>query len=328
MKKQEVAHASIIKMVIVCIVIIFGLGIAVRAGNLKLNNINIKLSDSSEIAVVSSKTKVSEILDESHIIVLSGETVVPGLDEEIKEDKTIKITKNVVSQVVLSETSNEEISTEMKEIVDSYVPIVEKIIVETTELSFQTITKDISEGAADKTEKVIQEGKNGIKEVTYLVKYKNDVEFERTELSSKVVKEPVDKIIQVNVKVTSRSADRDPAEGSSNDLALRVAGKDPSVITMNTSAYCACVACCGKTNAITSSGAKATTWYTLAAGKGYPIGTIVYIPYFADKPNGGWFMVQDRGGAISNNKLDVYMGSHSQALQFGRRSLECYVYTP
>ena len=36
--------------------------------------------------------------------------------------------------------------------------------------------------------------------------------------------------------------------------------------------------------------------------------------------------MQDRGGAISNNKLDIYMGTHSQAIQFGRRSLECYVY--
>lgn len=37
-------------------------------------------------------------------------------------------------------------------------------------------------------------------------------------------------------------------------------------------------------------------------------------------------MVQDRGGAISNSKIDVYMGSHSESLQFGRKTLECYVY--
>lgn len=77
---------------------------------------------------------------------------------------------------------------------------------------------------------------------------------------------------------------------------------------------------------MTSSGVKATSWYTLAAASSYPIGTIIYIPYFKDKPNGGWFVVQDRGGAISNNRLDVYMGTHNQALQFGRRTLECYVY--
>ncbi len=56
------------------------------------------------------------------------------------------------------------------------------------------------------------------------------------------------------------------------------------------------------------------------------MGTVIYIPYFKNKPNGGWFVVQDRGGAISSNRIDVFMGSHSQALQFGRRNLTCYVY--
>ena len=106
----------------------------------------------------------------------------------------------------------------------------------------------------------------------------------------------------------------------------KVEGKTPLVKTFNTSAYCSCSKCCGKSTGKTASGAYASSWYTLAAGKSYPIGTIIYIPYFKNQPNGGWFVVQDRGGAISNNRLDVYMGTHSQALQFGRRSLECYVY--
>ena len=65
---------------------------------------------------------------------------------------------------------------------------------------------------------------------------------------------------------------------------------------------------------------------TEIAGKGYAMGTILYIPYFANCPNGGWFIVQDRGGAISNNKLDVYMNSYSECTAFGRRNLECYIY--
>ena len=109
-------------------------------------------------------------------------------------------------------------------------------------------------------------------------------------------------------------------------MAKKVEGITPTVKTMNTSAYDACVKCCGKTNGITSSGAKASPWYTIAAGKGYKIGTIIYIPYFKNKPNGGWFVVQDRGGAISNNKIDIFMSTHSECLQFGRRNLECYIY--
>ena len=103
----------------------------------------------------------------------------------------------------------------------------------------------------------------------------------------------------------------------------------PKVVTLNTSAYTAST--CGKKPTDsgygkTASGAYATAWYTVAAGKGYPMGTIIYIPYFANKPNGGWFVVQDRGGAIKNNKLDVYMDTYNECIQFGRRNLECYVY--
>ena len=134
-----------------------------------------------------------------------------------------------------------------------------------------------------------------------------------------MVKEPVNKIVQVQRNITSRSGStvantNTQAKGTGETKIFKV------------TAYCSCAKCCGKTNGITASGAKATAWYTLAAGKGYKMGTVIYIPALADKPNGGWFVVQDRGGAISNSKLDVYMGSHSQALQYGRKTLECYVY--
>ena len=112
-------------------------------------------------------------------------------------------------------------------------------------------------------------------------------------------------------------------------VANSVAGKEPKVITMNVSAYTAST--CRKNPSdpgygITSCGAPATAWRTIAAGKSYPIGTVIYIPYFASQPNGGWFVVQDRGGAISNTRLDVYMNTYQECIQFGRRNLECYVY--
>ena len=196
-------------------------------------------------------------------------------------------------------------------------------------IPYETITKEAT-GEGKKQNKIVQNGVDGLKEVTYKVKIQNDVEIERKEISSVIIKEPVNKIVEVRtIQVTSRSTvDRtsNPALTASTTLAKSVEGITPTVKSFNTSAYCSCAKCCGKTNGITASGAKATAWYTLAAGKGYKMGTVIYIPALADKPNGGWFVVQDRGGAISNSKLDVYMGSHSQALQYGRKTLECYVY--
>jgi 3D (Asp-Asp-Asp) domain-containing protein len=76
---------------------------------------------------------------------------------------------------------------------------------------------------------------------------------------------------------------------------------------------------------ITASGTQVKEWYTVAAGKELKFGTKVYIPFFADKPNGGVFTVQDRGQAIKNGCIDVYMKSYEQAMLFGRRNLESYV---
>ena len=193
-------------------------------------------------------------------------------------------------------------------------------------------TFDETKKLCAKQDKIIQYGVDGLKRVTYKIKYQNNIEIEKTEISSEIIKEPIDKIVEIRTKqITSRSstfreASTNPALTASTTLAKRVEGITPKVATFNTSAYCPCMSCCGKTNGITASGAPASEWYTLAAGSVYPIGTVIYIPYFKDKPNGGWFVVQDRGGAISSDRLDIFYDSHSAALQFGRRYLECYVY--
>ena len=332
MIQNEKASLSVRKIACIAVILMFVLGVSVMATNVQLNNVKIILSNNYEMNVLTTKTKVGEVLDENHIVVLPEEVVVPNMESEITNNKVITITKasqEAGSNIKLAE-ENSEVSIE--QLLGNYTPITEKIITEQVEMPYETITKEVGGIAADSaTNKVIQQGQNGLKEITYRAKFRNDVEIERTVLSETIIKQPVNKIVQVNSKTTTRAsgertATSNPALTASTTLAKKVAGKTPVVKTFNTSAYCSCKKCCGKTNGITSSGAKASSWYTLAAGKAYPVGTVIYIPYFKDKPNGGWFVVQDRGGAISNSKLDVYMGTHSQALQFGRRSLECYVY--
>ena len=75
-------------------------------------------------------------------------------------------------------------------------------------------------------------------------------------------------------------------------------------IWANASAYCACVKCCGKTNGITASGTKATAGRTIAAPKNYAFGTKIEIAGM------GTYVVEDRGGAITGNKIDIYFDSH------------------
>lgn len=332
MNNNDKASISIRKIVCISIVLIFLLGIGVMAGNVKVNNVKIVLSSGYEMNILTTKTKIKEILEENHIILLEDEKVTPAQDDELSDNKTIIISKKDEDLIEVTEAENSSnVTTE--QLLENYSTIVEKIVVEKVKIPYETIKKDVSTGSGTKQNKVVQNGVDGLKEVTYKVKYQNDKEIEKIEISSKVIKKAVNKVIEVRTKqVTSRSgstlvtASTNPATTSTASLAKKVEGITPKVSTFNTSAYCACRSCCGKTNGITASGAKASQWCTIAAGSCYPMGTVIYIPYFKNKPNGGWFVVQDRGGAISSNRIDVFMGSHSQALQFGRRNLTCYVY--
>ena len=332
MKNDEKASISLKRIIAISIIFLFLTGIAVVAGNVKLNNVKIILSSGYEMNVLTAKTKVSGILDENHIIILEDEKVIPDLEEELSSNNTIKIFKNTDEEIEIATEIESSANVKTEDLLKNYEQIVEKIVTEEVKIPYETITKDVSTGSSAKQDKIIQYGVDGLKRVTYKIKYQNNIEIEKTEISSEIIKEPIDKIVEIRTKqITSRSsnfreASTNPALTASTTLAKRVEGITPKVATFNTSAYCPCMSCCGKTNGITASGAPASEWYTLAAGSVYPIGTVIYIPYFKDKPNGGWFVVQDRGGAISSDRLDIFYDSHSAALQFGRRYLECYVY--
>lgn len=321
MKLSE-SFSIIRKIVFISIILICMLVIGAKAAKSEVNYVTIVFPEDYETTVMTDEVKISEILSENHIIILPDEVVSPSIDSVIDITKTITISKITDEKKIIAEEI-ESVTTE--ELLGKYVTITEKIIVEQVEIPYETVTKDVSKEGTETKDTVLQKGKNGLKEIKYKVRYQDDTEIERTVISEEIIKEPVDKIIQISSKIVSRAGRRETVQ-SPEAIAASVSGKTPTVKKLNTSAYCSCMTCCGKTNGITSSGNIAKEWYTIAAGSGYPIGTVIYIPALADKPNGGWFVVEDRGGAISDNKIDIYMGSHAQALMFGRRSLECYIY--
>ena len=86
--------------------------------------------------------------------------------------------------------------------------------------------------------------------------------------------------------------------------------------TYTLTAYCPCEKCCGKTDGITASGIKAVEGVTIAADTSVlPLGTQVVI-------DDNIYTVQDRGGAIKGNRIDVYFDTHEKALEFGRQTKE------
>lgn len=96
-------------------------------------------------------------------------------------------------------------------------------------------------------------------------------------------------------------------------------------------AYCSCEKCCGKWadcrpvdeygNELVygASGEVLTAGYSIAVDPDViPYGTVVII-------NGQEYKAHDCGGAIKDNRIDVYFNNHEDALEFGVQYADVYI---
>lgn len=122
----------------------------------------------------------------------------------------------------------------------------------------------------------------------------------------------------------------------------RVAQADAQTHRLEVTAYCACEHCCGwrrnwlgrpvyaygprkgerKVVGQTASGSMARPGTIAADTRVFPFGTIMYVPGY------GYGMVEDRGGAIKGNKIDLFYRTHQQALEWGRQQIDVKVWLP
>lgn len=107
-------------------------------------------------------------------------------------------------------------------------------------------------------------------------------------------------------------------DNKSNDVSTN---ENTGWVKFNASSYCFCTKCCGKSTGRTASGTKAVAGRTVAMSSKYAFGTKVLIKTSNGKllNNGKPYIVEDRGGAINEGKIDIFQGSHQEALNFGRQ---------
>ena len=213
MHKLSKNKLTIIKLTCTFLILILLSGFGVMAVATNLNSVKIELSNGYEMTVLTSKTNVKDILEDNNIIVNEDEKVSPNQDENISSDKNIKITKKSEQEVEVAKVSESGIDATLDSLLEAYNTIIEKIETIEEAIPFETITKDISDGAESTRNQVIQQGKEGLKRVTYKVKYQNDIEIERTQISEEIVEEPVNKIVQVKSNVVS-SRSETPVRGA------------------------------------------------------------------------------------------------------------------
>ena len=112
--------------------------------------------------------------------------------------------------------------------------------------------------------------------------------------------------------------------------------------TVLTTGYCACQQCCGwhrnwlgrpvysagplrgqhKTVGSTASGSRARHGTIAADTSRYPFGTVFYVPSY------GYGRVEDRGGDIKGDHIDLFFERHREALEWGRRYRQVRIWYP
>lgn len=95
-----------------------------------------------------------------------------------------------------------------------------------------------------------------------------------------------------------------------------------NIVILTVTAYCSpCKICCGTTVAkTTSSGVFPTTGRTVAASRSLAFGTRVEI-------QGHLYVVEDRLAKRFDSRVDVFMGTHKEAVMWGKKRISVKIIT-
>ena len=289
--------------------------------------------DGKEETFVTYKRTVKDVLNTQGVVVNPKDKVQPDLNSNVSEGDTIFIKRAVSVEVIVGdkkikietaedtiedmlEVEKEELKDqgiEYNEGVDEVTPALDSKIEENLQVNLVNveIKSELAKEAIDfdviveedsslesGLEETRQEGAKGEKEVVYEVVYKNGVEFSKSVKSSKVVAEPVNKIV---------------AQGTRRVFASR----DGQLLDYKSVLYC-------ESTAYSGGGVTATGTVPVRDPNGIstiavdprviPLGSLVYVDGY------GKAVAADTGGAIRGYIIDVYVNSEEEAYNsWGRR---------
>lgn len=248
--------------------------------------------DGEETQVNTSKATVGELLDEKHVVLNENDLINWGNNVSLKEDMDIEIK---TYQEIMVQGEPEKIEFQIEEIE----------------------TEELLKGE----QKVIKSGEDGEKVKNYKVIYIGGEETGREVIDETIIKEPINRIIEIGTKEPVQIFD-EPELTQSNDTidyadGQTINGKRYSrVMDVRATAY---TPNDGGGNGYTYSGMKARYGVVAVDPNVIPLYSKLYIEGYGEAIAG------DTGGAIKGNKIDLCFETYSEVNQFGVRNLKVYI---
>lgn len=295
--------------------------------------------DGNEKTLVTYKRTVKDVLDSQGIELMPKDKIQPTLNDRVSENDIISIKKAVSVELAVGdkkinintaedtiedmlEVEKDELKNqgiEFNEGMDEISPALNttiesdlKISLVKVEVKKEKETQDINYDVVVEEdsnldsglEEIKQDGITGEKEVVYEVVYKNGKQVSKSVKSTKVTKEPVNKIVAQGTRKT-------------------IASRNGQLLNYKSVIYCESTAYTG--GGITATGSvpvrNPNGISTIAVDpRVIPLGSLVYVEGY------GQAIAADTGGAINGNIVDVYVNSTDEAINGWGRKYNVAVY--
>lgn len=301
----------------------------------------------SQFTVKTLKSTVIEVLEQKRIVVGENDVVSLPLDSKLKNEglNTVYIVSAVPVNVVVDgeEMELRTCKATVKEALKDYPvnfgsndriegaslydKVVEgmkiKVIRAKSEMVSQNeiipckVVRKANNHMDSGKEKVVSEGRNGIKEKVFSVSYEDGVEIKRELVSERIITESENKVIEYGSlgKYTTSRGD---------------ALKYNKVLDMRATAYTASFKDTGKNPdhpefGITYTGIKVKRGIVAVDPKVIPLGTKLFIEGVGDVPDYGYALAADIGSAVKGDIIDLYMEGQDVVDRWGVKKVKVYV---
>jgi uncharacterized protein YabE (DUF348 family) len=299
----------------------------------------ITIEDIDEAKAISTfKNTVGDVLEENNITIRPQDKVSLDMTEILTDGMSIKISRareitiNSDGKDIVLLTTAPDIKSALEEariqlgekdrvapeqdaaitgnIKLDVIRVEEKIVKQEMKMDF---TNQVSK--SDKLDKgivsVVKKGSPGLKELAIKIIFENGKETKREIAEEKVIKEPINGIIEEGTRTTFVS---------SRGQVTRFV----KALKMSATAYDATFESCGKhpddpNYGITYSGLRVRPGIVAVDPKVIPLGTYLYVEGYGEA------LAADKGGAIKGNKIDLYYESPKDVARFGRKTVKVYV---